>query len=94
LSDPKYLWAVAQTVLKPTGRVVLFMPNGSPLRRSDPGYHQLWGEVHPLLLTPEALDFMAMRAGFTFTDYQSSPYRNEARLDGAELMFTALRNAS
>jgi 2-polyprenyl-3-methyl-5-hydroxy-6-metoxy-1,4-benzoquinol methylase len=91
LPDPKYIWSVARKVLKPNGHVVLFMPNGNPVRRSKPGYHHLWGEVHPLLLTPESLRYMASQAGFSDTDYRSSPYGTKRYVDGDELMFTACR---
>jgi hypothetical protein len=41
--------------------------------RSSEGYHQLWGNVHPLLLSPRALAKMGQQYGFAIDCY-SSPY--------------------
>jgi 2-polyprenyl-3-methyl-5-hydroxy-6-metoxy-1,4-benzoquinol methylase len=97
LSDPRTLWSLAQHVLKPSGVVVLFMPNGERSREHLHGnqYHKLWGQVHPLLLSAEALRNMAAHYGFTGKAY-SSPYDlgairsgGSGCLDGDELLFVA-----
>jgi 2-polyprenyl-3-methyl-5-hydroxy-6-metoxy-1,4-benzoquinol methylase len=75
LANPRVLWEMAEIVLKPKGKVVLFMPNGDP-EVEDFGtrrYHQLWGQVHPLLISGNALMNMANAHGFTGRVY-SSPY--------------------
>jgi hypothetical protein len=65
--------------------IVLFMPNGEPSRERLNGarYHQLWGRVHPLLLSAEALQHMATRHGFDGS--------TAGQLDGDELVFVARR---
>src|SRR5207302_96046 len=66
LADPNLLWTTAVRVLKPTGVLVLVMPNGEPSRAKLAGahYHQLWGRVHPLLLNVASLSWMADHHGF------------------------------
>jgi SAM-dependent methyltransferase len=102
LVDPKVLWKTACDVLKPDGVVVLFVPNGEPIRERlhRQTYHQLWGRVHPLLLTTGALDWMARQYGFAGVGY-SSPYQlgeiargASGRLDGEELLFVARRRSA
>jgi 2-polyprenyl-3-methyl-5-hydroxy-6-metoxy-1,4-benzoquinol methylase len=74
LPNPCALWEAAIKSIKPSGKIVTFLPNGDPLReRSIAGYHQLWGEVHPLLLSPLALIKMGERYGFA-VDCYCSPY--------------------
>ena len=75
LAQPQTLWRIAAQVLRPDGVVVLFMPNGEPRRElHDPvRYHQLWGQVHPLLLTGVSVGAMAAQHGFEAHAY-SSPY--------------------
>jgi hypothetical protein len=99
LADPNVLWTTALGVLKPGSVVVLAMPNGEPSRaRVDRHrYHQLWGRVHPLLLSAASLSWMADRYGFEGASY-SSPYDvdriRQARPDeliGDELLFVARR---
>ena len=70
LDRPSILWDAARRVLKPNGIVVLFMPNGGA---SNPNVNLWWGQVHPLLVTSEALLSMAARSGFTGRTY-SSPF--------------------
>src|SRR5205807_2594130 len=42
LPNPRDLWEIARGVLKPSGKVVLFLPNGEPSReRHHKSYHQL-----------------------------------------------------
>jgi hypothetical protein len=97
LADPNVLWRTARSVLGQRGVVVLAMPNGEPSRATVDSrrYHQLWGRVHPLLLSSDALCWMAKRHGFSGVCY-SSPYGLEViasgepgTLDGDELLFVA-----
>jgi 2-polyprenyl-3-methyl-5-hydroxy-6-metoxy-1,4-benzoquinol methylase len=97
LGQPQTLWQLAAKLLRPGGAVVLFMPNGEPgCERRDPErYHQLWGRVHPLLLTSASVAAMAARQHFDALAY-SSPFdldRVAARcpglLDGDELLVVA-----
>jgi 2-polyprenyl-3-methyl-5-hydroxy-6-metoxy-1,4-benzoquinol methylase len=99
LDQPRTLWKLAADVVRPSGVVVLFMPNGEPCReRDDPdGYHQLWGRVHPLLLTGASVASMAARHAFDVLAY-SSPYdfegiatRRPGTLDGGELLIVGRR---
>jgi SAM-dependent methyltransferase len=74
LTNPRNLWEIARDVVKPGGKVVLFLPNGEPRREQVyPAYHKIWGQVHPLLLSPLALTRMGDRYGFSVHCY-SSPY--------------------
>ncbi len=96
LVNPRILWDAAQLTLKPTGIIVLFTPNGEPARAaSDKDYHRLWGLVHPLLLSAEALHLMAADYGYVGRAY-SSPYQlakvaedRPGQLNGSELLFIA-----
>ncbi len=97
LPNPNIIWETARKVLKSNGTLVLFMPNGDPSREreDDRSYHQLWGKVHPLLVTARALDVMAARHGFSGQAY-SSPYDLAAiesgalgNLNGEELLYVA-----
>jgi 2-polyprenyl-3-methyl-5-hydroxy-6-metoxy-1,4-benzoquinol methylase len=99
LAQPQSLWSLAARVLRPGGSVVVCMPNGEPGReRHDPErYHQLWGRVHPLLLTSTAIASMAAKHDFEAVAY-SSPYdleriaaRRPGQLDGDELLVVASR---
>ncbi len=93
LTNPRVLWEMALDVIKPAGKVVLFLPNGEPSReRLHGGYHQLWGRVHPLLLSPLALTRMGELYGFDVRCY-SSPYNVQeiakealGKLTGDELL--------
>lgn len=101
LCDPRELWDTARTVLKPNGVIILLMPNGNRQLEEQYGsarYHQLWGQVHPLLLTADALAHMAQEFGFAGCAY-GSPYDpteiaagTHGKLDGDELLYVA-RNA-
>jgi SAM-dependent methyltransferase len=96
LPDPSLLWQMAAKLVKPGGLVVLFMPNGEFSRAATiPQFHSIWGKVHPLLISAEALTFMAKRHGFGGVAY-SSPYNVEKiaacqsdSLEGDELLFIA-----
>jgi SAM-dependent methyltransferase len=93
LTNPRELWERARDVIKPAGKLVLFLPNGEPSGEAlHRGYHQLWGRDHPLLLTPLALTRMGELYGFSVRCY-SSPYdiqeiaKGEAgKLTGEELL--------
>ena len=94
LANPNELWQVARAALKSQGTFIAFVPNGNPERErvEADNYHRLWGQVHPLLVTPEYLLSASARHGFRASVY-SSPYALETirqrcsgdRLDGAEL---------
>lgn len=74
LTNPRVIWERALDALKPTGKLVLFLPNGEPSREPlYKDYHHLWGQVHPLLLSPRALTRMGELYGFAVRCY-SSPY--------------------
>lgn len=96
LTNPRILWDQASNVLKSSGLVVLFMPNGEPDREQiDATYHAMWGQVHPLLLCAESLTVMATQYGFESWAY-STPYnlrqiseRAPGDLSGDELLFIA-----
>jgi SAM-dependent methyltransferase len=80
LADPDQLWEAAKSVLAPDGVVAVFVPNGHPELEGEydrERYHALWGQAHPLLITPDYLAMTASRHGFACRLY-SSPYR----LDG------------
>jgi 2-polyprenyl-3-methyl-5-hydroxy-6-metoxy-1,4-benzoquinol methylase len=66
LPNPRELWGAAARVLKPGGLAVIFTPNGDVSLERQPGsrVHQLWGQVHPVLLSAEALHMMAQNYGF------------------------------
>lgn len=100
LPDPDLLWRTARAALKPHGVFAAFMPNGNPAREPEasPEYHRLWGQAHPLLITPRYLLSAAARHGFEGAVY-SSPYpigRVRARqigelLTGSELAIVGWR---
>jgi 2-polyprenyl-3-methyl-5-hydroxy-6-metoxy-1,4-benzoquinol methylase len=74
LPNPRTLWQAAREVLKPDGVVVVLMPNGDPAREKESeSYHSAWGQVHPLLLSGEALEIMAREHGFVSRIF-SAPY--------------------
>jgi SAM-dependent methyltransferase len=101
LTNPRVLWEMALDVNKPAGKVVFFLPNGEPSRELlHRGYHQLWGQVHPLLLSPLALVRMGELYGFNVRCY-SSPYNMQeiakeapGELAGDELLVLASRQPS
>lgn len=102
LTNPNDLWIHASNVLKPIGKVVILTPNGERIREEQDyrAYHQLWGKIHPLLLTAKALSNQAQSHGFEGRAY-SSPFELDAitnfrqgDLTGAELLYVAQRNSS
>jgi SAM-dependent methyltransferase len=98
MDNPRELWRIADAVLKPNGRVVLFFPNGS-LERA--GVHSTWGQVHPLLLDSRAVQGMAQASGFSALTY-ASPFDlievaagvQGTTLTGDELAVVAVRQAA
>jgi SAM-dependent methyltransferase len=82
LPNPRDIWETALAALKPGGKIVLFMPNGEPAREKVyKHYHQIWGLVHPLLLSPAALTRMGEKYGFEVRCY-SAPYAAQEIGDG------------
>lgn len=62
LPEPSIMFAEATRVLAPGGYFVCFCPNGNPAReKTDEHYHQIWGKVHPLLITPEFMKWACER---------------------------------
>jgi len=99
LPNPNLIWEAARQTLKPGGLVVLFMPNGDPSRErmNARSYHQVWGKVHPLLVSAKALNSMAKTHGFSGQAY-SAPYDllaissgEPGDLTGDELLYVARR---
>jgi len=96
MPTPRDLWETARQVVKPGGKVVLFLPNGEPAReRVYKAYHRIWGLVHPLLLSPQALTRMGESCGFEVHCY-TSPYdaveisgKKAGSLTGDELLAVA-----
>jgi len=83
LTNPREMWEQARNAIKPGGTVILFLPNGDPsLAQINPNYHQLWGQVHPLLLSPLALSRMGEHYGFSVRCY-TSPYDLREIAEGA-----------
>jgi hypothetical protein len=76
LPDPNLLWNVGSTTLQNGGLIVCFCPNGNPDLEGIYGptrYHQLWGKVHPLLITSEFLQKSSKKHGYRARVYRS-PY--------------------
>ena len=104
LPNPNLLWELADRVLSPDGLLVCFCPNGSPHLESVYGLHrydQIWGKVHPLLITPDFLTGASGRHGFVCSVH-STPFAGVSRppgrqsadgLLGAELLMVAQRRA-
>jgi len=102
LPNPALLWEIAGKVLTDDGLIVCFCPNGEPAREaivSVGRYDQLWGKVHPLLITPEFLRNMSTRHGWSAQVYSASFASNtiaagrliEGQLTGDELCMVARR---
>lgn len=100
LPDPNILWKAALSSVKSGGHFVLFTPNGDPPlgERTGRRYHKLWGQVHPLLITPKYLRSAASQYGFRGNLY-TPPYPlddirqsgNSSPLTGEELCLIAQR---
>lgn len=100
LPSPTLLFDEAGRVLRPGGLIVCYCPNGAVEReRKHPvAYHQNWGMVHPLMLTPDFLRGEARRRGLTEFAVFSSPVSSgdieshrDGNLDGDELLMIARR---
>ena len=101
LANPNSIWALSDKVLTPEGFIACFCPNGNPQLEKVRGphwYHQRWGKVHPLYITPRFLAKNSERYGYT-SCVCSSPFelsliketRNEETPNGEELVLIARR---
>jgi 2-polyprenyl-3-methyl-5-hydroxy-6-metoxy-1,4-benzoquinol methylase len=52
LPNPGILLDEAQKLLVPGGYFICYCPNGNPALENEKSYHNVWGKVHPLFLTP------------------------------------------
>lgn len=85
LADPNILFSEAARLLTPGGYFVCFCPNGNPDREgTDKNYHQIWGKVHPLLITPDYMKWGSAKVGFDVCDVRAGE-----NLLGPELMTLA-----
>jgi len=99
LTDPRILFAAAELVLKPSGTLIVFCPNGALQReRIDPvHYHLNWGLVHPLMITPEFMKLEVRDRGFArchvYSDAKADQVaaRSDGPLEGVELLTVAWR---
>jgi SAM-dependent methyltransferase len=76
LPEPNLIWKIANNVLTDDGLIVCFCPNGEPARESVLGvscYDQIWGKVHPMVITPRFLQSASAQHDFVPCIY-SSPY--------------------
>jgi len=71
LPRPQVIWELAKSILKDSGVLVAFMPNGDPIREGTPGYHASWGQIHPLMITSKFLKNCAMHYGFSAAVYSA-----------------------
>ena len=89
LPNPNILWETGVASLKRGGWLVAFMPNGDLFQASAAGgaarYHKLWGQAHPMLITPAYLRSAARKYGFDARVY-SAPYALEVISRGSELV--------
>ncbi len=77
LTNPRQIWEIARSVLKPGGTAVLFFPNGDPsCELTNKNYHKYWGLVHPQLISRLAAKRMGELYGFATRCY-TSPYNLE-----------------
>jgi len=68
LPDPNLVWQTATRLLDKDGVIVCICPNGDPSRETKAAagsYDQLWGKVHPLLITPDFLTTTSGRHGWS-----------------------------
>ena len=95
LANPRILFDEAEKALRPGGLFVCYAPNGAVEREQKDydAYHQNWGMVHPLMLTPQFMKGEAGRHGYTQCGVFSSPVQStniealrEGSLDGDELL--------
>ncbi len=72
LPKPDLIWETAGRLLGDNGSIVCICPNGDPVREQAVGlgsYDQLWGKVHPLLITPQFLKASSARHGWVAKCY-------------------------
>lgn len=77
LADPNLLWNVGTATLEDGGLIISFCPNGDPIMEGIYGasrYHQLWGKVHPLLVSSDFLQKSSKKHGYRSRVYRS-PYK-------------------
>ena len=86
LPDPAILLGEAQKLLVPGGYFVCYCPNGNPMR-TDKGYHHAWGKVHPLLITPEFMNWAAGKHNLTLCEMRAGE-----NLLGGELLTIARKD--
>lgn len=85
LPDPKILFREAARLLVPGGFFVCFCPNGNPARQeTERYYHQSWGKVHPLLITPGFMEWACREH-----DFQIQEMRAGKDMLGPELLVVA-----
>jgi 2-polyprenyl-3-methyl-5-hydroxy-6-metoxy-1,4-benzoquinol methylase len=85
LPDPNVLFREAASLLRRGGVFVCFCPNGNPDReREDTTYHQIWGEVHPLYITPDFMRWACAKHGLASVEVRAGD-----KLVGPELLTVA-----
>jgi hypothetical protein len=100
LPNPSLMWEVADKILTDEGLIVCFCPNGEPAREalvSVGDYDQLWGKVHPVMITPQYLRNMSARHGWS-AQICSTPFEMDrigapGTTTGEELCLIARRGA-
>ena len=103
LPDPNLIWQIGVTVLSEGGFIACFCPNGTPELEQVYGssrYHQLWGKVHPLVITPEFLQNGSAVHGCRARVY-CNPYNLDLiaagaaddKVHGAELCMIAVKSS-
>jgi len=86
LPDPNCIWQTAAKVLAPDGLIVCFCPNCNPELESQYGakrYHEVWGKVHPLAITPTFLQRTSERHGYSARVY-TTPFDSDAISTGVD----------
>jgi 2-polyprenyl-3-methyl-5-hydroxy-6-metoxy-1,4-benzoquinol methylase len=76
LPNPNILFDEAVKLLAPGGLLICCCPNGADERKHRHGlkaYHQNWGKVHPLMITPDFIKLEAANRGFASCNVYSSP---------------------
>jgi 2-polyprenyl-3-methyl-5-hydroxy-6-metoxy-1,4-benzoquinol methylase len=103
LPNPRIMFDAAEKALRPGGLFVCFAPNGAVERekRDFAAYHQNWGKVHPLMMTPQFMQGEASRRGFTHCNVYSSPVslsdiqaQRDGSLEGDELLLIGRQKQS
>jgi len=95
LANPRSMFDAAEKALRPGGLFVCYAPNGAVEREKKDfrAYHQNWGKVHPLMLTPQFLKGEAIRRGYARYGVFSCPVQGcdiealrEGNFEGDELL--------